>query len=68
MRRKNNSTLNLRRCPAAYRRAFEWLEEALEREPELSVAERCRLIFGPAPTGPKTPPAVSAANDQAESR
>jgi hypothetical protein len=51
----------------AYRPAFQRLNEALEREPEISAAERCREIFGPSPADREAVLGAARVNDPAES-
>ena len=47
----------------AYRRAFQRLDEALERETEISAAEEIRQIYGRAPADKEAPLGAARVND-----
>ena len=49
----------------AYRRAFQRLDEALEREPDLSPRERIQQIYGLVPLDYENPPEASEESDPA---
>ena len=66
MNRQHKSQPLIIRDPA-YRRAFQRLDEALERETEIPAAEEIRQIYGRAPADKETPLAASRVNDPAES-